>query len=99
MRGKSSTSGGQSADGNTARAEAAPARVAILEILAIDGGRTLSPEELAIELQIKVSAVRYHGRVLELAGLLEVAGEELGPDLYERFYRLKEQPSSPMASP
>jgi DNA-binding transcriptional ArsR family regulator len=98
MRGKPSTSGGQSADGEgLARAGASPVRVSILDVLSMDGGRTLSAEELSIELQAEVSTVRYHARVLELIGVLEIAGEELGLDFYERFYRAKGRPSTPLA--
>lgn len=49
---------------------------------------TLSPPEIAAELQTAENAVRYHVRVLELTGLLEVAGEEITDTSYERFYRL-----------
>jgi hypothetical protein len=96
MRGKPSKSGGPSADGERrARAETAPARASLLDILGIDGGRTLSVEEMAIELQSDVVRARYHLRVLALLGLVEVAGEELGHDFYERFYRLAKEVPAP----
>ena len=51
-----------------ARATAHPLRVSIIEILGIDGGRTLSPNELSQELQIPLSNTNYHVTELAKAG-------------------------------
>ena len=48
-----------------ARATARPLRISVLEILGMDGGRTLSPSDLSQELQIPLSNTNYH--VTELA--------------------------------
>ena len=55
-----------------ARATAHPLRVSILEILGMDGGRTLSPSELSLELQIPLSNTNYHVTELAKAGLIEL---------------------------
>ena len=55
-----------------ARATAHPLRVSILEILGMDGGRTLSPSDLSQELQIPLSNTNYHVTELAKAGLIEL---------------------------
>src|SRR6476661_6913442 len=55
-----------------ARATAHPLRVSILEILGIDGGRTLSPTELSRELQIPLSNTNYHVTELAKADLIDL---------------------------
>jgi DNA-binding transcriptional ArsR family regulator len=71
-----------------ARATAHPLRVSILEILGLDGGRTLSPSDLSQELQIPLSNTNYH--VIELAkgGLIELCGQRQVRGATEHFYRL-----------
>jgi DNA-binding transcriptional ArsR family regulator len=71
-----------------ARATAHPLRVSILEILGIDGGRTLSPSELCHELQIPLSNTNYHVTELHKAGLIELARERQVRGATEHFYRL-----------
>lgn len=74
-----------------ARAREAPVRVAILEILSIDLGRTLSPVEIAFELQAGIEKVIYHVRILHLLGFVEVGGESLIGNTYERRFCLAAQ--------
>jgi DNA-binding transcriptional ArsR family regulator len=71
-----------------ARATAHPLRVSVLEILGIDGGRTLSPSELCLELQIPLSNTNYHVTELYKAGLIELARERQVRGATEHFYRL-----------
>ncbi len=71
-----------------ARATAHPLRVSILEILGIDGGRTLSPSELCLELQIPLSNTNYHVTELHKAGLIDLARERQVRGATEHFYRL-----------
>ena len=71
-----------------ARATAHPLRVAILEILGIDGGRTLSPRDLCLELQIPLSNTNYHVTELAKAGLIELTGTRPVRGATEHFYRL-----------
>lgn len=70
-----------------ARRETHPRRVAILEILALDGGRTLSVREIALELQFTTSDAYYH--VSRLApGLLRLAFTMQVRGCIEHFYCL-----------
>jgi DNA-binding transcriptional ArsR family regulator len=71
-----------------ARATAHPLRVSILEILGIDGGRTLSPTELSRELQIPLSNTNYHVTELAKAGLIELIRQRQVRGATEHFYRL-----------
>ncbi len=71
-----------------ARATAHPLRVSILEILGLDGGRTLSPSELCLELQIPLSNTNYHVTELHKSGLIELARERQVRGATEHFYRL-----------
>jgi len=71
-----------------ARATAHPLRVSVLEILGIEGGRTLSPSELCLELQIPLSNTNYHVTELHKAGLIELARERQVRGATEHFYRL-----------
>jgi DNA-binding MarR family transcriptional regulator len=70
-----------------ARANTHPLRVSILEVLGIDGGRTLSPKDLSLELQSPLSTVNYHVTELRKSGLLEIVGEEQVRGAIEHFYR------------
>lgn len=70
-----------------ARANTHPLRVSILEVLGIDGGRTLSPKDLSLELQAPLSTVNYHVTELRRSGLLEIVGEEQVRGAIEHFYR------------
>src|SRR6476660_6169698 len=71
-----------------ARATAHPLRVSILEILGIDGGRTLSPSDLSRELQIPLSNTNYHVTELAKAKLIVLARERPVRGATEHFYRL-----------
>ncbi|MGV1049930.1 MAG: ArsR/SmtB family transcription factor [Solirubrobacterales bacterium] len=71
-----------------ARATAHPLRVSILEILGIDGGRTLSPSDLCHELQIPLSNTNYHVTELAKAGLIELVRERQVRGATEHFYRV-----------
>ena len=56
-------------------------------MLTIDGGRTLSPKDLSIELQAPLSTVNYHVTELAKADLLELTGERQVRGAVEHFYR------------
>lgn len=71
-----------------ARATAHPLRVSILEILGLDGGRTLSPSDLSQELQIPLSNTNYHVTELAKAGLIELVSQRQVRGATEHFYRL-----------
>ena len=71
-----------------ARATAHPLRVSILEILGIDGGRVLSPNDLSHELQIPLSNTNYHVTELAKAELIELVRERQVRGATEHFYRL-----------
>lgn len=71
-----------------ARAETHPVRVAILEILSIDGGRTLSPKEMTYELQESPSTVGYHTLELNKARLIRRTHEHQQGGVVEHFYCL-----------
>jgi predicted ArsR family transcriptional regulator len=71
-----------------ARATAHPLRVAILEILGIDGGRVLSPSDLSQELQIPLSNTNYHVTELAKAALIELTRTRQVRGATEHFYRL-----------
>jgi predicted ArsR family transcriptional regulator len=73
-----------------AEANTHPLRIAILEVLDVDGGRTLSPKDLSIELQTPLSTVNYHVTELAEAGLLELVGERPVRGATEHFYRAGE---------
>ncbi|HEY5708025.1 MAG TPA: helix-turn-helix domain-containing protein [Solirubrobacterales bacterium] len=70
-----------------ARANTHPLRISILEVMAMDGGRTLSPNELSYELRTPLSNVNYHVTQLFHSGLLELAGERPVRGATEHFYR------------
>ena len=70
-----------------ARANTHALRISILEVLTIDGGRTLSPKDLSIELQAPLSTVNYHVTELARSDLLELTGERQVRGAVEHFYR------------
>ena len=70
-----------------ARANTHPLRISILEVLAMDGGRTLSPSDLSYELRTPLSNVNYHVTELRRTGLLELARERPVRGATEHFYR------------
>jgi hypothetical protein len=70
-----------------ARANTHPLRISILEVLGIDGGRTLSPSDLSYELLMPLSNVNYHVTELHSSGLVELVGERPVRGATEHFYR------------
>lgn len=70
-----------------ARANTHPLRVSILEVLSIDGGRTLSPKDMSLELQAPLSTVNYHVTELRHSDLVEITGERQVRGAIEHFYR------------
>ena len=77
-----------------ARATAHPLRVSILEILSMEGGRTLSPSDLSHELQIPLSNTNYHVTELAKAGLIDLASERQVRGATEHFYRIPDPPQN-----
>jgi Helix-turn-helix domain len=71
-----------------ARSTAHPLRISILEILGMDGGRTLSPSELSLELQIPLSNTNYHVTELAKAKLIVLARQRQVRGATEHFYRI-----------
>jgi Helix-turn-helix domain len=71
-----------------ARSTAHPLRISILEILGMDGGRTLSPSELSLELQIPLSNTNYHVTELAKAQLIVLARQRQVRGATEHFYRI-----------
>ncbi len=71
-----------------ARATAHPLRISILELLGLDGGRTLSPSDLSQELQIPLSNTNYHVTELAKAGLIELVRQHQVRGATEHFYRI-----------
>lgn len=70
-----------------ARANTHPLRISILEVLGLDGGRTLSPKDLSLELQAPLSTVNYHVTALARAGLIGIVREQQVRGAVEHFYR------------
>lgn len=70
-----------------ARANTHPLRVAIMEAFAMDGGRTLSPKELSVELQKPLVNVNYHVVELCKKNLLRLDGQRQVRGAVEHFYR------------
>ena len=73
-----------------ARANTHPLRISILEVLGLDGGRTLSPKDLSLELQAPLSTVNYHVTELAKAGLIEIVREQQVRGAVEHFYQATE---------
>jgi predicted ArsR family transcriptional regulator len=67
-----------------------PLRVSILEVLNLDGGRTLSPKDLSLELQAPLSTVNYHVTELRRSNLVKVVDERQVRGAIEHFYRIVE---------
>jgi DNA-binding transcriptional ArsR family regulator len=78
-----------------ARANTHPLRISILEVLGMDGGRTLSPSDLSYELRAPLSNVNYHVTELFRTGLIELAGERQVRGATEHFYRQAEGEPAP----
>ena len=71
-----------------ARANTHPLRISVLEILAMDGGRTLSPSDLSYELRVPLSNVNYHVTELVRSDLIELTSQRQVRGATEHFYRL-----------
>lgn len=71
-----------------ARSTAHPLRIAVLEILGMDGGRVLSPNELSLELQLPLSNTNYHVTELAKAELIVLAATRQVRGATEHFYEL-----------
>ena len=70
-----------------ARANTHPLRISILEVLGMDGGRTLSPSDLSYELRTPLSNVNYHVTELLRTGLVKLTAERPVRGATEHFYR------------
>ena len=81
-----------SADGldweKVARLELHPRRFGLLQVLALDGGRTLSPSECAFELHTSTADAHYHMSVLRTSGLLRPVKTVPVRGAKEHFYCL-----------
>jgi Helix-turn-helix domain len=75
-----------------ARANTHPLRVSILEVLSLDGGRTLSPKMLSVELRAPLSTVNYHVTELRNSDLVKVVDERQVRGAVEHFYRAVDIP-------
>jgi predicted ArsR family transcriptional regulator len=71
-----------------ARANTHPLRISVLEVLAMDGGRTLSPSDLSYELRVPLSNVNYHVTELVKSDLIELTGQRQVRGATEHFYHL-----------
>lgn len=76
-----------------ARANTHPLRISILEVLGIDGGRTLSPSDLSYELRAPLSNINYHTTELYKSGLLTLVRTQPVRGATEHFYRLSPDPN------
>lgn len=72
-----------------ARALAHPLQISILELLEIDGGRTLSVKEMGLELDVPLSNAGYHASVLHECELIELQRVEKVRGADEHFYALQ----------
>ena len=70
-----------------ARANTHPLRISVLEVLALDGGRTMSPSDLSYELRVPLSNVNYHVVELVKSGMIELASQRPVRGATEHFYR------------
>lgn len=71
-----------------ARVRTHPTQVGILELLSMDDGRVLSPNEMAFELQVELGSCSYHVTELEKAGLLELVDTQPRRGALEHYYRV-----------
>ena len=74
-----------------ARANTHPLRISVMEVLEMDGGRTLSPSDLSYELRVPLSNVNYHVTELLRSGLIELTSERQVRGATEHFYRVVDQ--------
>src|SRR3954464_3481493 len=71
-----------------ARANTHPLRISVLEVLAMDGGRTLPPRAPRYELPRPLSNATYHVTELVKSPLIELASQRQVRGATEHFYRL-----------
>ena len=71
-----------------ARAETFPLRLSILELLAMDGGRALSPKEMADELQEPLSTINHHIASLRESELIQLVHEHQAGGAIDHLYCL-----------
>lgn len=71
-----------------AREETHRLRVSILELLSIEGGRTLGTKEMACELQAPLANVIYHSTELRKTGFIRLAHRHEISGAIEHFYCL-----------
>ena len=81
-----------------ARANTHPLRISVLEVMAMDGGRTLSPSDLSYELRVPLSNVNYHVTELVRSDLIELASQRQVRGATEHFYKLIDQSERPSAN-
>jgi hypothetical protein len=78
-----------------ARTELHPLRIDILELLRLDGGRSLSANEMAFELQQpSLGKVHYHAQVLVKAGFLVRINHHQTRGATEHFFCLESHDGS-----
>jgi len=70
------------------RLELHPRRFGLLQMLSIDGGRTLSPSECSCELHTNVADANYHLTVLKESGIVRLAHVIPVRGTREHFYCL-----------
>jgi hypothetical protein len=70
------------------RHELHPRRFGLLQILSLDGGRTLSPTECAYELQTETADTNYHMTVLIDSRIVRLAHSIRVRGVKEHFYCL-----------
>jgi hypothetical protein len=73
-----------------ARANTHPLRISVMEVLEMDGGRTLSPSDLSYELRVPLSNVNYHVTELLRSGMIDLTRERQVRGATEHFYRVTE---------
>jgi predicted ArsR family transcriptional regulator len=69
-----------------ARANTHPLRISILEVLALDSGRTMSPSDLSYELRVPLSNVNYHVIELLKSGMIQLESQRQVRGATEHFY-------------
>jgi len=73
---------------NVARVQIHSRRFGLLQVLSLDGCRTLSPTECAVELHTNVADASYHMAVLVRVGLVRLAHSVPVRGVEEHFYCL-----------
>jgi DNA-binding transcriptional ArsR family regulator len=77
-----------------ARATIHKTRVGVLDCLAIDRGRAISPNELAFELQEPLGNVSYHVKELARDGLIRLVETIPRRGALEHYYALTDEASA-----